>query len=354
MSTSQKPIALVTGITGYIAGWVAKYFLDAGYIVRGTTRSKRSAQPLIDALVEKGYAASDIQIYEVADITVPGAFDAAVKDVEAIAHLATPVTLSASDPDPVIHTAVEGALSILRSAKAHGNALKTFVQMSSVVAVVNPREPAFKPPHVFDETNWNDASYQAIKQLGKNSPGPLIYGASKNESERAVWRFRDEEKPSFSVVSINPGWVSGPPVILPTDASKISVTIQTIWDIFSGKKEWFPLGRFAAYVHVFDVARLFVWAAQNGKKADGERYLAVGGHGSEQAIQDTLREAYPERRDVIVEGEKGKGYFEGYAFDPEWYGLDVTKAVKATGQDWIKYDQVIRDTAKAFEHLVTA
>ncbi|KAF3916295.1 Dihydroflavonol-4-reductase [Orbilia brochopaga] len=349
---SQKPIALVTGITGYIAGWVAKHFLDAGYIVRGTTRSKASAQPLVDVLISQGHKASDIQIYEVADITVPGAFDVAVKDVAVIAHLATPVTLFATDPDPVINTAVEGALSILRSSKAHGNALKTFIQMSSVVAVVDPRNPAVKPPHVFDETEWNDAAYETVKKLGTKSQGPTIYGASKNESERAVWRFRDEEKPSFNVVSINPGWVSGPPIVLPSDASKITVTIQTIWEIFSGKSEWFPLGEFSAYIHVFDVARLFVWAAQHPEKANGERYLAVAGRPSEQAIQDILREAYPGRRDVIKAGEKGKGYNKDFTFDPNGYGMDVTKAVKASGQDWIKFDQMVRDTAKAFEHLL--
>ncbi|KAK6341498.1 hypothetical protein TWF696_008570 [Orbilia brochopaga] len=349
---SQKPIALVTGITGYIAGWVAKYFLDAGYTVRGTTRSKASAQPLIDVLLSQDHTASDIQIYEVADITVPGAFDLAVKDVAVIAHLATPVTLFATDPDPVIRTAVEGALSILRSSKAHGNALKTFIQMSSVVAVVDPRNPSAPPPHVFDETEWNDGAYKTIKKLGNGAPGPTIYGASKNESERAVWRFRDEEKPSFNIVSISPAWVSGPPIVPPTDASKITITNQTIWEIFAGKSEWFPLGKFAAYIHAYDVARLFVWAAQHPEKANGERYLAAAGAASEQAIQDILREAYPGRRDVIKEGEKGKGYNKEYAFDPEWYGLDVTKAVKATGQDWIKFDQMVLDTAKAFEHLV--
>ncbi|KAF3908970.1 Dihydroflavonol-4-reductase [Dactylellina cionopaga] len=346
---SSKPIALLTGINGYIAGWVAVYLLDAGYKVRGTSRSQASAQPVIDALVSKGYSASDIEIYEVADITAPGAFDEAVKDVQVVTHLAAPVSMNFTDPEPVIRVAKESVVSILRSAKAHGNNLKTFVHMSSIVAIW---DPTFQGKYTFSEKDWNDVAFQITQKLGKSSPGPIIYSASKAEAERDLWKFRDEEKPAFNIVSINPGWVSGAPVVPPKDASKIGETIRTIWGIFSGQKEWAPLGGFPTYVHVYDVARLFVWAAQNGDKNDGERFLAVAGRGSEQAIQDILREAYPNRRDVISEGEKGKGYNSDYSFFPDGVAIETSKAVKATGQDWIKYDQVVLDTAKGFEHLV--
>ncbi|EPS43583.1 hypothetical protein H072_2369 [Dactylellina haptotyla CBS 200.50] len=346
---SSKPTALVTGVTGYIAGWVTKYYLDAGYKVRGTTRSKSSAQPLIDTLISEGYPASDFEIYEVADITVPGAFDEAVKDVEIIANLASPVSLSFTDPDPVIRTAREGAISILHSTKKLGTKVKTFVQMSSIVAVW---DPSIDTAYTFSEKDWNNYSYALCQKMGKNTPGFMIYMASKSESEKAVWEFRDTEKPAFNIVSINPAWVSGPPVVSPKDASKISETILTIWQIFSGKKDFQSLGGASTYVHVYDVARLFVWAAENGDKANGERYLALAGRGGDQAVMDILNEAYPSRKDVMPQGEKGKGYTKDYLWPSEGVNWDISKAVKATGQDWIKYDRVVLDTAKAFEHLV--
>ncbi|KAF3183608.1 hypothetical protein TWF225_000325 [Orbilia oligospora] len=343
---SSKPIVLVTGATGYIAGWVVKYFLDAGYSVRGTSRSKTSAQPLIDTLVSKGYSASDIEIYEIADITVPGAFDEAVKDVQVITHLASPVSLSFSDPDPVIRTAVEGSISVLRSAKAHGNNLKTFVNMSSVVSII---DPSFKDK-VFTEADWNNFAYPTTQKLGTSTPGFVIYMASKVEAERAVWKFRDEEKPSFNVVSINPAWVSGPPLVIPKDKSKIGETTKTIFDILANEKEPYPLGALPTYVHVYDVARLFVWAAEKGDKANGERYLALAGRSGVQAIRDILTRAYPERN--IDPGQPGEGYSPDWTFLPGENSFDVTKAVKATGQDWIKLDQMVLDTAKAYESLL--
>lgn len=73
---SNKPIVLVTGANGYIAGSVIEAFLKAGYAVRGTVRSKASADPLVQALSSYG---NDLEIVQVPDIIAPGAFDAAVK-----------------------------------------------------------------------------------------------------------------------------------------------------------------------------------------------------------------------------------------------------------------------------------
>jgi len=76
MSNSGKGIVLVTGANGYIAASTVEAFLDAGYSVRGTVRSKSTADGLLEALSKH---ADRLEIVEVPDITVPGAFDDAVK-----------------------------------------------------------------------------------------------------------------------------------------------------------------------------------------------------------------------------------------------------------------------------------
>lgn len=76
LTMSSKPIVLVTGANGYIAGPVIEAFLKAGYAVRGTVRSKSSADPLVRAL--SAYE-QDLEIVEVPDIVASGAFDSAVK-----------------------------------------------------------------------------------------------------------------------------------------------------------------------------------------------------------------------------------------------------------------------------------
>ena len=68
---------LITGINGYIASTVGFFLLSAGYNLRGTSRSSKSTIPLLDGAYK--HYASRVQIIELPDMTMPGAFDEAVK-----------------------------------------------------------------------------------------------------------------------------------------------------------------------------------------------------------------------------------------------------------------------------------
>jgi nucleoside-diphosphate-sugar epimerase len=114
--------------------------------------------------------------------------------------MASPVSLSFTDPDPVMHTAVKGTTSILDSALKAGPQLKSVVYISSIAAVASPKEP----PYIYSEKDWNSFSEEEVQRLGKQTPGAQIYRASKTAAERAFWKFRDEQKPSFSMTAINP------------------------------------------------------------------------------------------------------------------------------------------------------
>ena len=78
---SNDKLVLISGINGYIASSIGMQLLEKGYSIRGTARSAKSTQ----ALVEGPYAQyahaspSRVQILEVPDMTVDGAFDEAVK-----------------------------------------------------------------------------------------------------------------------------------------------------------------------------------------------------------------------------------------------------------------------------------
>ena len=79
MSSSQSngKTVLITGINGYIASVLGLEILSKGYNLRGTTRSKYRAAALLDHAY-KDYA-SRVEIFEVRDMTEPGAFDEAVR-----------------------------------------------------------------------------------------------------------------------------------------------------------------------------------------------------------------------------------------------------------------------------------
>ncbi|KAM0351959.1 hypothetical protein ACHAPU_002475 [Fusarium lateritium] len=339
---SNKPIVLVTGANGYIAASVIEGFLKSGYAVRGTVRSKPSADSLVKALSSYG---NDLEIVQVPDILTPGAFDSAVKGVHAIAHLAAGVSLSFTDPEPVLEVAIRGTESVLESALTESS-IKTVVLMSSIAAITAINQ---ETPHRFTEADWNDAALVAVKQLGKESPSPLIYVASKVAGERAFWKFRDERKPSFTMTALNPTFVMGPQPGLDS-ISKIGGTTAFIWQVLAGQLPK-PLTPDPSYVDVRDIARVAVFSVANPKETDGERFLLTAGIVPPQAAADILRKEYPERQDIIKVGQPGEGYKPGYGY-PEERVLDASKIVKLTGQGFFKVEQSIIDTAKSLEKFL--
>ncbi|KAL7904112.1 hypothetical protein GGI35DRAFT_472665 [Trichoderma velutinum] len=338
---SGNRLVLVTGVNGFIAARTVEAFLKAGYAVRGTTRSRSSANGLLESLPEY---ADKIEIVEVPDITVEGAFDKAVEGVDAIAHLAAPVSQYFKDPAPVMHAAVNGITQLLQSAYSEPS-VKSFVFMSSILAILTSQRP-----HRFTEKDWNNESQEIVAAKGKDAPSLTIYAASKTAAERAFWKFRDDKKPHFTMTTVNPTYVGGPPLVLPPSPDQLGQTVEFVWHVFSGRpfdKCGVP-GAFYAYVDVRDVARLVVFGIEHPEKADSERYIAANVFAPLQATADILRAAYPERKHIIQEGNPGEGYFPDYRF-PDEVIFDGSKAVRATGQGYIPWETTVQDAAKAFE-----
>ncbi|KAK4199521.1 putative oxidoreductase [Triangularia verruculosa] len=341
----MSKIALITGINGYIAARTALTFLQAGYLVRGTARSLSSTAPLLAAIPAD--LISNLEIVEVPDITSPGAFDKAVKGVTTIAHLASPVSLSFTDPEPVLKAAVEGALRVLESAITEPS-VQSFIFMSSVAAITDSEVKKER----FDETDWNDSAERVVRELGDKTPGHVIYFASKTAAERAVWKFRDEQKPGFKIAAVNPVFVAGPPVVVPESKEKIHGTTKLISDVYSGvelAKAGIPGA--SSYVDVRDVARVILFGAENPDKVDGERFLLSGYHVPAQAVADILRERYPERNEVIERGEPGKGYEEGYGYPKERF-LDGSKVVRVTGEGYTPWEKTVVDFVESVKAIL--
>jgi nucleoside-diphosphate-sugar epimerase len=91
VAISPPAKVLVTGANGYLAIWIVKKYLEAGYSVRGTVRSLSKSAFLRDRFSDYG---DRFELVVVEDIVQDGAFDEAVKGVDAIAHTASPFITS--------------------------------------------------------------------------------------------------------------------------------------------------------------------------------------------------------------------------------------------------------------------
>ncbi|KAF1973563.1 NAD(P)-binding protein [Bimuria novae-zelandiae CBS 107.79] len=352
----SKGTVLISGLNGYIAAVTAKHFLDNDYKVRGTVRRLASAESLTTGPLMKYAESGALEVVEVPDITVDGAFDEAVKGVTGIAHLATPVAFDFPDgPEPVMKAAIQGTQTILNSALKAGPQLKSFVVLSSIAAVRN----LTPPPYTFTEKDWNDFAEPMVMQNGKDTPGFMIYVASKAAAEKAFWAWRDEKKPSFAMSALNPVFVIGPALIPPKSPAEVGGTVKPVFDIFSGNP-WPPadapiVAGLGHIVDVRDVAAQTEYAIAHPKEVDGERYISYASVATAQSIADILRKAFPEAMGRIAEGTPGQGYNKDYTlFDKtKEQDIDGSKGKKLLpGGEYIPHEQSIIDTAKNLAHLV--
>lgn len=86
--------------------------------------------------------------------------------------------------------------------------------MSSIVSILSSH-PA---PYTVTEKDWNDYAEAMCEEKGTDTPGPVIYMASKTAGEKAFWKWKDENKAGFSMAAINPSYV---PKLIPTSFSQL-------------------------------------------------------------------------------------------------------------------------------------
>lgn len=96
---------LVTGASGYIAMHAVDQLLKQGHYVRGTIRSLNDKEK-VDSLKKLG----PIELVE-ADLLNPESWKNAVKDIDIVLHIASPLTLiQPTDENSLIKPAVEGII----------------------------------------------------------------------------------------------------------------------------------------------------------------------------------------------------------------------------------------------------
>lgn len=250
----------------------------------------------------------------------------------------------------MIHAAVEGTLSLLRSAHNHaGLQFRTFVLAGSSTAT-GLRSPDDEVT-TFSEEDWNDSAVKTAQELGTKTPGRLIYAASNTATERAFWNFHEETRGrrNFSMTAINPATVFGPPLYMPPRLDLLSPSIRILYDsVVEGKGVSTVRGggTVMSAVDVRDVARLVLWAAQHPDQADGLRYLTCAWDAAPEVIAEILTNIFPQPSLPLAGSGASACISDGG--NPIYNG---EKALKATGQGWIGLEKSIVDSANFFLSL---
>ncbi|CAE6496853.1 unnamed protein product [Rhizoctonia solani] len=305
-SIKAPATVLVTGASGFIAVWVCKALLDAGYTVRGTVRSKPKGEYL------------------------DGAFDEAVKGVDGIAHTASPFHLQADDPQDLIGPAVKGTVGILESVDKYAPSVQRVVITSSAAAIVDATKPI--GTH-YTEENWNEYSPKQVREKGKDAAPLDKYRASKTLAEKAAWAYVESNKPKWDIATVNPPMVFGPLLHQVESPESLNTSIASLYKILHAKEETpkeVLLAPAFNFIDVRDVALAHVRALEV-PEAGGQRFIVAGGPYCWQDILDILPPQYPRG---IPGGGKGLTH---NVFSP-------TKARKLLGIELKSLEETLHDT----------
>ena len=255
---------LVSGGSGYIAGFLIRQLVAEGWTVHTTVRSLAR-----ESAVRQLLAVDDSKLsFFAADLGADAGWAEAMAGCSHVAHLASPLPSGVpKDADELIVPARDGALRALRAAKAAG--VKRFVMTSSVAAVAYGRG---RGVHHFTEADWTLL----------DQPGITAYVQSKTIAERAARDWVAKEGGGIEFCSINPSVVLGP--VWSRDYSASVIIVKKMLD---GSMRACPDIGFGV-VDVRDVADLHLRALKAPNMA-GERFIASGRFMKLREIAEVLR-----------------------------------------------------------------
>lgn len=210
---------------------------------------------------------------------------------------------------------------------------------SSFVSIIS-EEGLEDPAKVFTEDDWNPVTYAEGATPGGHKG--TAYRASKTLAERAAWRFMDDKKPSFDLVTICPPLVFGP--VATTSAQPVNTSNGRFVQLVQGR--WrdgiLPGMGVNLFVDVRDAALAHVVALEK-PGAGGRRFLCASGRFCNREIAAVARAHFPELVDVLPpEDSPGAGYEEGVT--PK---CSNARATEVLGIDWIGIEKTSVDTIRS-------
>jgi nucleoside-diphosphate-sugar epimerase len=273
-----KAPVMVTGATGYVAGWLVKNLLDKGHSVHAAVRDPDNVDKL-RYLDEVAAAAPGTIRYFKSDLLEPGSYAEAMVGCELVYHTASPFSVNVKDPvKELIEPAQQGTRNVLEQANQTPS-VKRVVVTSSCSAIYGDNIDLQKTPDgVFTEEVWNESSST------KHQP----YAYSKTLAEREAWTIAGEQE-RWDLVTLNPSLVLGPG-INPYGTSESFSLIKQLGD---GTLKMGAPRMGIGVVDVRDLAEAHYRAGYT-PQAQG-RYITSGHNADIAELAGPLRERYGDR-----------------------------------------------------------
>ncbi len=190
---------MVTGATGYVAGWIVKRLLDEGLTVHSPVRNPDNGASVkyLNGIAEK--SSGKIKYFK-ADLLREGSYDESMEGCELVFHTASPFINTVKNPQKdLVDPALIGTKNILASVNRTPS-VKRVVLTSSCAAIIGDSIDCLTYPNgIATEEQWNCTSTL------EHQP----YSYSKTLAEHAAWEINKKQS-RWDLVVINPSLVIGP------------------------------------------------------------------------------------------------------------------------------------------------
>lgn len=277
-SYNRKSPVLVTGGTGYVAGWIIKKLLENGVIVHATVRDPSNKKKL-EHLTSLPQKEGQLKFFE-AQLLQEGSFADAMDGCRVVFHTASPFTSKITDPQKdLVDPAKLGTANVLNTVNST-ESVSRVVLTSSIVAMYGDNKDIESAPNkTLTEDSWNTSS----------SVSHQAYPYSKTVAENEAWKIQEAQS-RWDMVTINPTLVLGPGLADTATSESFSIMKQFGDGLLSPGCPKLGLG----VVDVRDVAEAHVRAAFT-QSAKG-RYIVNGSNTTLFEIGQQLKlkySAYP-------------------------------------------------------------
>ncbi len=197
---TKRPV-MVTGATGYVAGWIVKELLETGCTIHAPVRDPDNSAKLKNLNALANASKGKIKFFK-ADLMEPGSYTVAMKGCGTVFHTASPFTLDVKDPQKeLIDPALNGTKNVLDSVNATKSVKRVVLTSSCAAIYADAKDCASAPNGTLTEDIWNTTASLEYQP----------YSFSKTVAEKAAWEFAKAQG-RWDLVTINPSFVMGPPI----------------------------------------------------------------------------------------------------------------------------------------------
>jgi len=240
----NKPLVLITGVTGFLGSHLCCLLLKQGYRVVALRRNSNS-EGLFKRVHEFHQLPSSFQpTWVTGDILNIDDIIPALGGVSAVFHCAALVSFAKKDKQRLMGHNVVGTRNMVNACLITG--VKRFVYVSSVAAL--GRAMGDDDP-ITENSVWVESKYNSR------------YAISKYLAEQEVWRAQEE---GLYVTLVNPGIILGY-----GDSCSGS---NKIYHMIKKGQSFYPIGS-NGFVGVEDVAKMMLFLFENNQW--GKRFLCV-------------------------------------------------------------------------------